>query len=193
LVNINLYKKKKPKLKLTTVLVLIAALLLPVIALRLTIETIKQTNLAEIKGKYQYARTYIGDDDLEVMNNRIKNENTRLVSKTNTIKAETGRVKKDLIYAGLSSDFINELGVQFDHYKANEKIFIEAMNITRGKDFFLKYYDVNRKEFGNHKFSEELKKAYKTIGLTLTTNQVNIDFMLVNILQEEITAKTAKY
>jgi hypothetical protein len=67
------------------------------------------------------------------------------------------------------------------------------MNITRGKDFFLKYYDVNGKEFGNHKFSEELKKAYKTSGLTLTTNQVNIDFMLVNILQEEITAKTAKY
>lgn len=193
MVNINLYKKKKPKLKLTTVLVLIAALLLPVIALRLTIETIKQTNLAEIKGKYQYARTYVGDDDLEVMTSRIKSENTRVISKTNTIKAETERIKKDLVYAGLSSDFINELGIQYDRYKTNEKIFIEAMNITRGKDFFLKYYDVNGKVFGNYKFSEELKKAYKRNGLSLTANQVTIDFMLVNILQEEITAKTAKY
>jgi hypothetical protein len=175
------------------VLVLIAALLLPVIALRLTIETIKQTNLAEIKGKYQYARTYIGDDDLEVMTSRIKSENTRVISKTNTIKAETERIKKDLVYAGLSSDFINELGIQYDRYKTNEKIFIEAMNITRGKDFFLKYYDVNGKVFGNYKFSEELKKAYKRNGLSLTANQVTIDFMLVNILQEEITAKTANY
>ncbi|MEA1883479.1 MAG: hypothetical protein U9N62_03040 [Thermotogota bacterium] len=193
MVDINLYKKKKPKLKLTTVLVLIAILLLPVLALRLTIETIKQTNLAEIKGKYQYARTYIGDDDIEVITSRIKSENTKVVSQTNTIKAEIERIKKDLVYAGLTSDFINELGIQFDRYKANEKIFLEAMNITRGKDFFLKYYNVNSKNFDNHQFSEELKKAYETNGLSLTTNQVTIDFMLVNILQEEITAKTAKY
>lgn len=193
MVNINLYKKKKPKLKLTTVLVLIAILLLPVLALRVTIETIKQSNLAEIRGKYQYARNFIGNDDIEAMISQIKNENTKVVGKTNIIKTETERIKKDLVYAGLSTDFINELGLQYDRFKANEKIFIEKMNISRGKDFFLKYYNVNGKNLGNHRFSEELKKAYKNNGLTLTENRVTIDFMLVNILQEELTAKTAKY
>ena len=193
MVNINLYKQKKPKLKLTTVLVLIAILLLPVLALRLTIETIKQSNLSEIRGKYQYARSFIGTDDIEPMIQRTNSENISLVNRTNRIKNETERVKKDLIYAGLSSDFINELGIQYDRFKASEKIFIEAMKINRGKDFFLKYYNVNGKDYQNHQFSEALKKAYQTNGLSFSEKQVTIDFMLVNILQEEITAKTAKY
>jgi len=193
LVNINLYKKKKSKLKLTTVLVLIAVLLLPVLALRLTIESIKQSNLTEIRGKYQYARSYIGDDDIEAMNNRIKNENIRVVNKTASIRAETDRIKKDLVYAGLSTDFIDELGMQFERFRSTEKIFIEAMNINRGEDFFLKYYNVNETKMANHKFSEGLKAAYINNGLALSDKRVTIDFMLVNILQEELTAKTAKY
>jgi len=193
LVNINLYKKKKSKLKLTTVLVLIAVLLLPVLALRLTIESIKQNNLAEIRGKYQYARNFIGDDDIEAMTNRIKNENIRVVNKTNTIRTETDRIKKDLVYAGLSTDFIGELGVQYDRFRSTEKIFIEAMNIKRGEDFFLKYYNVSESKMVNHKFTEGLKAAYISNGLVLSDKKMTIDFLLVKILQEELTAQTAKY
>lgn len=193
MVNINLYKQKKPKLKLTTVLVLIIILLLPVLALRLTIETIKQSNLTELRGKYQYARSFIGEDKVETIIQRLRNENTTMVNKINRINVETNQIKKDLVYAGLSSDFINELGIQYDHFKSVEKIFIEAMKITRGEDFVIKYYDANGKNLGNHRFSEELKKAYQANGLSLTTNQLTIDFLQVNILQEEITAKTAKY
>jgi len=193
LVNINLYKQKKPKLKLLTVLFLIAVLLLPVLALRVTIETIKQSKLADIRGKYQYARSYIGEDDIEVMINRIKAENVKVVNKTAMIRTETERIKKDLIYAGLSSDFIGELGFQYDRYKVSEKIFIEAMTIKRGQDFFLKYYNVNGDHMTEYGFSESLKSAYKSNGISLTDKSVTIDFMLMNILQEELTAKTAKY
>ena len=193
MVNINLYKKKKSKLKLTTMLVLIGVLLLPVLALRLTIESIKQSNLAEIRGKYQYARSFIGDDDIEAMINQIQNENNRVVIKTNSIRTETDRIKKDLVYAGLSSDFISELGAQYDRFKSTEKIFIEIMSIKRGEDFFLKYYNVNGSQMVGHKFSEGLKSAYKENGMSITEKKLTIDFMLVNILQEELTAKTAKY
>lgn len=193
MVNINLYKKKKPKLKLTTILVLIGVFLLPVLALRLTIENLKQTNLAEIRGKYQYARSFIGEDDITGMTNRIKSENITIVNKSNSIKTEMDSIKRDLIYAGLSTDFISELGVQYDRVKSSEKVFIESMKIIRGEDFFVKYYNVNGGQMANHKFSEGLKTAYKANGLTLTDKRMTIDFMLVNILQEELTAKTANY
>ncbi|HPF16982.1 MAG TPA: hypothetical protein P5107_10635 [Thermotogota bacterium] len=193
MVNINLYKKKKSKLKLTTVLFLIAILLLPVLALRVTIETIKQSKLSDIRAEYQYARSYIGTEDIEPMINRIKAENVKTVNKTAMIRVETDRIKKDLIYAGRSTAFVGEMGIQYDRYKANEKIFIESMTVKRGQDFFVKYYNVTENHQIDYGFSEGLKKAYQSSGMLITDKKVTIDFMLVNILQEELTAKTAKY
>jgi len=193
LVSINLYRQKKSKLKLTTVLFLIAVLLLPVIALRITIETIKQNNLAEIRSRYQHSRKFIGDEDIKSIIKVIGNENIKTLNRTNSIKAETERIKGDLVYAGLSSDFINELGFQYSVYADTEKIFIDTITIERGKDFFLKYYDVSDEYPVEHRFAKSLKNAYKKSGVKIEEKSLKIDFMLVNILQEELTAKTSKY
>lgn len=193
MVNINLYKKKKSKLKLTTILVLIGVFLLPVLALRLTLETIKQNNLAEIKGKYQYARSYIDEGDIKKMINRLQSENSMIVNKTNRLRSETERIKKDIVYAGVSTDFIDELGIHYNQTKATEKVFIESIKINRGQDFSLNYFNVNSKNMKDHQFSKGLKQAYQANGLRIDEKRMMIDFMLVNILQEELTIKTAGY
>jgi len=188
-----LYKQKKSKLKITTILVLIGVFLLPVLALRLTLETMKQNNLAEIKCKYQYARSYIGEGDISSMINRINSENNMIVTKTNHLRSETERIKKDIVYAGVSTDFIEELGIHYNQTKTTEKVFIESIKINRGQDFFLKYFNVNSKNMENHQFSQGLKQAYQSNGSKIDERRMIIDFMLVNILQEELTVKTATY
>ncbi len=193
MVNINLYRTKKAKLKLTTILVLTIILLLPVVAIRFTIETIKTLNISEIRSRYQYSSTYIGTGDIKSSIDELDTQDTLIRSRTVKVANETKRVESDIVYANLTSDFIGELGYQYERFTGTEKVFIDEMNIKRGTDFTVNYYDVSKNLLGIHNFSRELKNAYRESGISISEKNVKIDFMLVDILQEELTAKTSSY
>jgi hypothetical protein len=167
--------------------------LLPILALRYTIETIKNTNISEIRSKYQYASQYIEAKSIIDSINELENQDSITRNKTLKIANETERVESDIIYANLTSDFIKELGIQYDRFEKTEKIFIDSMAINRETDFSVKYYNIVQNLLGIYNFSRELKTAYKKNGLSIEENNMKIDFMLIDILQEEITAKTASY
>lgn len=193
MVNINLYRNKKEKFKLTTIIVFIAILLLPVIALRFTIETIKTLNVSEIMSRYQYSGRYIDTGNIAASINELDQQDAAIRSRTINIANETRRIEADIIYANLTSDFIREVGYQYNRFADTEKIFIDQMSIKRGSDFRINYYDVSQNLLGVHNFSRELKSAYNRYGLSIGEENVVIDFMFVDILQEQLTAKTSSF
>ena len=193
MVNINLYRHKRPKFKITTILILTVILLVPVFAFRISVGNIKAKEAETIRGQSTYSSQLIDAEDLEASIDTLERENNNVLTKTGRLRKEKERIEKELVYANVSNTFIESLGEQYRRFRNVEKIFLDRMAINRGSDFTVRYYDIVENQIGTHNFTRELKNAYRQNGFSIEPDELTIDFLKVDILQTAITAKTSEY
>ena len=134
MVNINLYKNKKQKFKITTILFLIAILLLPVLGYRVTLMTLKNNEMQKIRATNPQSgivlrATPISDYEGSIRLLNAKDEETK--TQISILQSERRNLERSLVYAMITRKFFQAIDESYQKFSREERVFIDSILIER--------------------------------------------------------------
>jgi len=197
LLNINLYKNKKQKLKITTILFLIVILLLPVMGYRVTLMTLKSNEMQKIRasnpqsGSVLFA-TPVSDYEGSILLLNAKDEETKTL--ISILQTERRNLERSLVYAMITRKFFRAVDDSYHKFSREERVFIDSIQIERKSKIEIDFYDIPLKA-GSAQFlfyNDVLRNIDQIIGNTRNQSQ-QMGFMELTALKTKITVDTSKY
>jgi len=197
LLNINLYKNKKQKLKITTILFLIVILLLPVLGYRVTLMTLKNNEMQKIRATNPQSgivlrATPISDYEGSIRLLNAKDEETK--TQISILQSERRNLERSLVYAMITRKFFQAIDESYQKFSREERVFIDSILIERKSKIEIDFYDIPLKA-GSAQFlfyNDVLRNIDQIIGNTRNQSQ-QMGFMELSALKTKITVDTSKY
>ncbi|HPE67807.1 MAG TPA: hypothetical protein P5560_00455 [Thermotogota bacterium] len=196
MVDVNLYSKKKPRLKLLTVLILTGILVLPVAAFRITLWSLQMVEFNRLQSQYPIAAREMQSfrsSEFAAARQRLDQQERNLSAMVTRVRAETAKVEKDLVYAGTVQRVFSSFSDSFSQTGNGEKVFLNRMAVSRGSTMDMSYYDIPFAEestqtlslsFDFHQsFMESLLKTFPAPD----ADAQEINFLFLNALYNQLS------
>lgn len=185
MVNINLYKKKRQKFKITTVLFLIFIFLLPVIAFRVTLWTWKNTEISTFRQRFPIASSVVPDGSLGNLSKtavEIRQKETSLKDEIIKLQVQSKSIENDIVYSYLIGNYLESFSKSYYNIKDKDKVFLKRLNLLRNNKFEVEYYDIPYN--GNiYNFFNEFNRNLSSLPLNYNSRRADINFLFLNALE----------
>lgn len=167
MVKVNLYRRKKQKLKFSTVLFLTLILLLPIVAFRISFESIIRTNLEDLKVVYgavlKENRLSLGSDLGQAIE-MVENRNNLLALNIRKLSSNIQIVEKDFSMKLESKNVLKSFDEFWQTYSQRNKLYLKNISFNTLKNSYsFAYYELsNRNDFNSQQI---LSEFFENLGL----------------------------
>ncbi len=143
MVGVNLYKRKKGKLKITTFLLLCIILVLPVAAFRITLYSIREMEVNSIRAESPNASRYMSAtqiSDLRSASQQLDQQSSIMNQQIRTLQTASRDLERDALYqARIQGALEGFLDVVRSHTES--RVYINALSIARGKELRIDFFE----------------------------------------------------
>lgn len=142
MVGVNLYKRKKVKLKITTFLLLCAILILPVAAFRITLNTMREMEISSIRAESPHASRFLTGaiQDLGSAAQQLNQESTLMNQRIRNLQAGSRELENNVLYQVKVQNALEQF-LESIHAFPHSRIYINAISIARGRDLKLDFFE----------------------------------------------------